>query len=72
MVDGTAAAQIQYNSCHCIGLMVQLLHKYSITAAESSVKLLKVIKNPITDHLPPGQLLVMEDLRVIYKHTTYK
>jgi rRNA small subunit pseudouridine methyltransferase Nep1 len=34
--------------------MVQLLHKYSITAAESSVKLLKVIKNPITDHLPPG------------------
>lgn len=36
------------------GLMVQLLHKYSITAAESSVKLLKVIKNPITDHLPPG------------------
>lgn len=36
------------------GLMVQLLHKYSITAAESSVKLLKVIKNPITDHLPAG------------------
>jgi len=36
------------------GLMVQLLHKYSITAAESSTKLLKVIKNPITDHLPPG------------------
>jgi len=36
------------------GLMVQLLHKYSITAAESSVKLLKVIKNPVTDHLPPG------------------
>jgi len=36
------------------GLMVQLLHKYSITAAESSTKLLKVIKNPVTDHLPPG------------------
>jgi rRNA small subunit pseudouridine methyltransferase Nep1 len=36
------------------GLMVQLLHKYSITAAESTVKLLKVIKNPVTDHLPPG------------------
>jgi len=36
------------------GLMVQLLHKYSITAADSSVKLLKVIKNPITDHLPAG------------------
>jgi len=36
------------------GLMVQLLHKFSITAADSSVKLLKVIKNPVTDHLPPG------------------
>jgi rRNA small subunit pseudouridine methyltransferase Nep1 len=36
------------------GLMVQLLHKFSISAAETSVKLLKVIKNPVTDHLPPG------------------
>jgi len=36
------------------GLFVQLLHKYSITAAESSTKLLKVIKNPVTDHLPAG------------------
>eukprot|EP00095_Tigriopus_kingsejongensis_P009954 snap_masked-scaffold17_size721972-processed-gene-1.3 protein:Tk09954 transcript:snap_masked-scaffold17_size721972-processed-gene-1.3-mRNA-1 annotation:"probable ribosome biogenesis protein nep1" len=36
------------------GLMVQLLHKYSIKAADSSVKLLKVIKNPISDHLPVG------------------
>ena len=37
------------------GLMVQLLHKYSITAAESSVKLMKVIKNPVSDHLPAGK-----------------
>jgi rRNA small subunit pseudouridine methyltransferase Nep1 len=36
------------------GLMVQLLHKLSIRSANSSEKLLKVIKNPITDHLPPG------------------
>ncbi|KAJ8945812.1 hypothetical protein NQ314_009034 [Rhamnusium bicolor] len=35
------------------GLMVQLLHKFSIRA-ESGPKLLKVIKNPITDHLPVG------------------
>ncbi|RZC36238.1 ribosomal RNA small subunit methyltransferase NEP1 [Asbolus verrucosus] len=35
------------------GLMVQLLHKYSIRA-ENGPKLLKVIKNPITDHLPVG------------------
>ncbi|XP_018572704.1 ribosomal RNA small subunit methyltransferase NEP1 [Anoplophora glabripennis] len=35
------------------GLIVQLLHKYSIRA-ENGPKLLKVIKNPITDHLPVG------------------
>ncbi|EJW84486.1 hypothetical protein WUBG_04606 [Wuchereria bancrofti] len=36
------------------GLMVQLLHKLSIRAADSSVKLLKVIKNPVSIHLPTG------------------
>lgn len=37
------------------GLMVQLLHKLSIrSTSSSSSKLLKVIKNPITDHLPPN------------------
>ncbi|KAH8928898.1 Nep1-domain-containing protein [Atractiella rhizophila] len=35
------------------GLMVQLLHKLSIRSVNGSEKLLKVIKNPITDHLPP-------------------
>ncbi|KAK9717506.1 18S rRNA pseudouridine methyltransferase [Basidiobolus ranarum] len=34
------------------GLMVQLLHKLSIRSVNGSEKLLKVIKNPITDHLP--------------------
>ncbi|KAI8872414.1 Nep1-domain-containing protein [Ramicandelaber brevisporus] len=34
------------------GLMVQLLHKLSIRSVSGSEKLLKVIKNPITDHLP--------------------
>lgn len=34
------------------GLMTQLLHKLSIRSLESSKKLLKVIKNPISDHLP--------------------
>jgi len=34
------------------GLMVQLLHKLSIRSINSQDKLLKVIKNPITDHLP--------------------
>lgn len=32
---------------------MQLLHKFSIRA-EGGMKLLKVIKNPVTDHLPVG------------------
>ncbi|KAK3083255.1 hypothetical protein FSP39_017734, partial [Pinctada imbricata] len=36
------------------GLMVQLLHKFSIHASDGPQKLLKVIKNPVTDHLPTG------------------
>ncbi|XP_042304234.1 ribosomal RNA small subunit methyltransferase NEP1 isoform X1 [Sceloporus undulatus] len=36
------------------GLMVQLLHKFSVRAADGPQKLLKVIKNPVTDHLPVG------------------
>jgi len=36
------------------GLMVQLLHKLSIHANDGPQKLLKVIKNPIVDHLPTG------------------
>jgi rRNA small subunit pseudouridine methyltransferase Nep1 len=38
----------------CIIFLVQLLHKFSVRAAETSAKLMKVIKNPITDHLPAG------------------
>lgn len=34
--------------------MVQLLHKLSIRATESSKKLMKVVKNPVTEHLPVG------------------
>lgn len=36
------------------GLIVQLLHKFSIKASDSAAKLLKVIKNPVEDHLPVG------------------
>ena len=36
------------------GLMAQLLHKLSIRASNGPHKLLKVIKNPVTDHLPPN------------------
>ncbi|XP_069843827.1 ribosomal RNA small subunit methyltransferase NEP1 [Dipodomys merriami] len=36
------------------GLMVQLLHKLSVRAADGPQKLLKVIKNPVSDHFPAG------------------
>ncbi|CAL8100144.1 unnamed protein product [Orchesella dallaii] len=36
------------------GLMVQLLHKFAIRASDGPMKLLKVIRNPVTDHLPVG------------------
>ncbi|KHJ30106.1 putative nucleolar essential protein 1 [Erysiphe necator] len=36
------------------GLMIQLLHRLSIRSVNSQEKLLKVIKNPISDHLPPN------------------
>ncbi|KAK9824214.1 hypothetical protein WJX72_008575 [[Myrmecia] bisecta] len=36
------------------GLMVQLLQKLSIRATNASDKLLKVIKGPVTLHLPPN------------------
>ncbi|XP_046910618.2 ribosomal RNA small subunit methyltransferase NEP1 [Dermatophagoides farinae] len=35
-------------------LMVQLLHKLSVRATNTSDKLMRVIKNPITSHLPVG------------------
>eukprot|EP00088_Acartia_fossae_P007985 TRINITY_DN1375_c0_g1_i1.p2 TRINITY_DN1375_c0_g1~~TRINITY_DN1375_c0_g1_i1.p2 ORF type:complete len:236 (-),score=48.60 TRINITY_DN1375_c0_g1_i1:888-1595(-) len=54
LIELNPATRIPRTFKRFAGLMVQLLHKYSITAADSSVKLLKVIKNPVTDHLPPG------------------
>jgi len=40
------------------GLMVQLLHKLKIRSTDSADMLLKVIRNPITDHLPTGALKI--------------
>jgi len=40
------------------GLMVQLLHKLKIRSSDSSDMLLKVIRNPVTDHLPVGALKI--------------
>lgn len=54
LIEINPATRIPRTFKRFAGLMVQLLHKYHITAAESNVKLIKVIKNPINDHLPPG------------------
>lgn len=40
-----------FNKCF---IAVQLLHKYSVRASDGPMKLLKVIKNPVSDHLPVG------------------
>lgn len=36
------------------GLLTQLLHTRKIKAADNGKVLMKVIKNPVTDHLPAG------------------
>lgn len=35
-------------------LSVQLLHKLSVRAADGPQRLLRMIKNPVSDHLPAG------------------
>lgn len=42
---------------------VQLLHKLRIRAKDSSETLMKVIKNPITAHLPAGALVIGADTK---------
>lgn len=46
---------------------VQLLHKLSIRSVNSPEKLLKVIKNPVTDHLPPNcrKITLSADSKVV-------
>ena len=40
------------------GLMVQLLYQFRIKAKTTNEKLLKVVKNPITRHLPPNSQVI--------------
>ncbi|XP_063902536.1 ribosomal RNA small subunit methyltransferase NEP1-like [Zophobas morio] len=56
-------------------LMVQLLHKLSVRASGTPEKLLKVIRNPVTDHLPPdcrkiGTTFKAEKCVNIYEYVT--
>lgn len=49
------------------GLMVQLLHKLSIRSTQGGEKLLKIIKNPVTDHLPANcrKILLSGDAPIV-------
>ncbi|POY74124.1 putative rRNA small subunit pseudouridine methyltransferase Nep1 [Rhodotorula taiwanensis] len=52
LIEVNPAVRIPRTFKRFSGLMVQLLHRLSIRSINGSEKLLKVIKNPITDHLP--------------------
>ncbi|KAM7183230.1 Alpha/beta knot methyltransferase [Rhypophila sp. PSN 637] len=54
LIEVSPAVRIPRTFKRFAGLMVQLLHRLSIKGANSQEKLLKVIQNPITDHLPPN------------------
>lgn len=54
LIEVSPATRIPRTFKRFAGLMVQLLHKMKVRAADSSETLLKVIRNPITDHLPVG------------------
>ena len=54
MIEVSPTVRIPRTFKRFAGLMVQLLHRLSIRSVTSQEKLLKVIQNPITDHLPPN------------------
>ncbi|KAL9111551.1 MAG: hypothetical protein Q9227_004039 [Pyrenula ochraceoflavens] len=53
LIEVSPAVRIPRTFKRFAGLMVQLLHRQSIRSTNSEEKLLKVIANPITEHLPP-------------------
>ena len=54
MIEISPTVRIPRTFKRFAGLMVQLLHRLSIRSTTSNEKLLRVIQNPITDHLPPN------------------
>eukprot|EP00116_Pleurobrachia_bachei_P009480 sb/3469742/ len=54
LIEVNPATRIPRTFDRFCGLMVQLLHKLSIHAADGPNKLLKVIKNPVSDYFPVG------------------
>ena len=54
LIELHASVRIPRTYKRFAGLMVQLLHKMKIKAAENGTTLMKVIKNPFSQHLPVG------------------
>lgn len=54
LIDVNSSIRIPRTYKRFAGLMVQLLHKMKIKAGTESTTLLKIIKNPFSQHLPPG------------------
>mmetsp|Transcript_21227 Transcript_21227/g.68483 ORF Transcript_21227/g.68483 Transcript_21227/m.68483 type:complete len:242 (+) Transcript_21227:34-759(+) len=54
LVDVHATVRVPRTYKRFAGLMCQLLHKLKVRAADGSQTLLKVVKNPVTRHLPAG------------------
>jgi rRNA small subunit pseudouridine methyltransferase Nep1 len=54
LIDVHSSIRIPRTYKRFAGLMVQLLHKMKIKAGNDSTTLLKVIKNPFSQHLPAG------------------
>lgn len=54
LIDVNPSIRIPRTYKRFAGLMVQLLHKMKIKASSESTTLLKVIKNPFSQYLPPG------------------
>lgn len=54
LIDVNPSIRIPRTYKRFAGLMVQLLHKMKIKANSESTTLLKVIKNPFSQYLPPG------------------
>lgn len=58
LIDVSPSTRIPRTFKRFAGLMVQLLFKMRVRAADSSETLLKVVKNPVTAHLPVGAPIV--------------
>ena len=54
MIEVSPTVRIPRTFKRFAGLMVQLLHRLSIRSTNSQEKLLRVVPNPVTDHLPPN------------------